>query len=134
MKMVSIIIAAYHREKELFQLIKSLNKLNYSKKKLVIYIVIDGFKILKKSLELLEKQIFPISRTLCEPFLTKKKIYPTFSKKNSVNNKLKLYLDILTYSDGKNSLFEISKKLNKSEAKIKKAIFKLKKMNLLQIQ
>jgi|TARA_B100001964_G_C14235126_1_gene602054 aminopeptidase-like protein len=96
--------------------------------------LMGGFKILKKSLELLEKQIFPISRTLCEPFLTKKKIYPTFSKKNSVNNKLKLYLDILTYSDGKNSLFEISKKLNKSEAKIKKAIFKLKKMNLLQIQ
>jgi len=92
-----------------------------------------GFKILKKTLELLEKQIFPVSKTLCEPFLTKRKIYPTISKKNSVNNKLKLYLDILSYSDGKNSSFEISKKLNFSEKKIEKAILKLKKMKLIKI-
>ena len=33
MREVGIIIPAYRREKELFQLLKSLNKLNYSKKK-----------------------------------------------------------------------------------------------------
>ena len=93
----------------------------------------ESLNIFKKNILLLEKQVFPISKTLCEPFLTKKKIYPTISQKNSINKKLKLYLDILTYSDGKTSLLEISNKLKKPEKNIKKTIYELSKLKLVRI-
>ena len=85
----------------------------------------ESLNIFKKNILLLEKQVFPISKTLCEPFLTKKKIYPTISQKNSINKKLKLYLDILTYSDGKTSLLEISNKLKKPEKNIKSFVLSI---------
>ena len=40
-----------------------------------------GYRFVKQVINCLEKQIFPKSKTFCEPFLTKKKIYPTLSKK-----------------------------------------------------
>ena len=37
----------------------------------------------------------------------KRGLYPLISKKNSHNNQLKLRMDIISYSDGKKSIFEI---------------------------
>ena len=61
-----------------------------------------GFEFVKEVIETLEKQMFPKSKTLCEPFLSKKKIYPTLSKKGSVSTSLSKKLEYLSHCDGKN--------------------------------
>ena len=78
----------------------------------------ESFKVLKKSIETLLENKYPKSKILGEPFMSKRGLYPTISKKNNVYISGKL-LDFLQYSDGKNDLFSISKliKLNMSETK-----------------
>ena len=78
----------------------------------------ESFKVLKKSIETLLENKYPKSKILGEPFMSKRGMYPTISKKNNVYTSGKL-LDFLQYSDGKNDLASISKliKLNMSETK-----------------
>lgn len=78
----------------------------------------ESFKVLKKSIETLLENKYPKSKILGEPFMSKRGMYPTISKKNNVYISGKL-LDFLQYSDGKNDLASISKliKLNMSETK-----------------
>ena len=86
-----------------------------------------GYRFVKQVINCLEKQIFPKSKTFCEPFLTKKKIYPTLSKKGSVDKTIKKKLEYLSYCDGKKSTIEISNKLNVDEKNSKKNITVFKK-------
>ena len=44
-------------------------------------------------------------------FLNKRNLYPTLSKKN-IDDELKNLLDIIAYSNGKRSVFQISNILN----------------------
>ena len=78
----------------------------------------ESFKVLKKSIETLVENKYPKSKVLGEPFMSKRGMYPTISKKNNVYISGKL-LDFLQYSDGKNDLSSISKliKLNMTETK-----------------
>tara|TARA_Y100001970_G_C14249269_1_gene870593 strand:- start:3590 stop:4858 length:1269 start_codon:yes stop_codon:yes gene_type:complete len=92
-----------------------------------------GYNFAKQVINCLEQQIFPKSVTFCEPFLTKKKIYPTISKKGSVNKTLSKKLEYLSYCDGKKSAMEISIKLNLSEKNSKEILRFLKKNNLVKI-
>ena len=92
-----------------------------------------GFIFVKQVIECLEKQTFPKSKTYCEPFLSKKKIYPTLSKRGSVDKELSKKLDYLSYCDGKNSLIEISNKMNLNTKDSKKILYFLKKNNLIKL-
>jgi len=92
-----------------------------------------GFRFAKQVIECLEKQIFPKSRTFCEPFLSKKKIYPTLSKKGSVDKTLSKKLEYLSYCDGKKSFIEISNKLNLDVKHSKEILKFLKKNNLIKL-
>ncbi len=92
-----------------------------------------GYRFVKQVINCLEKQIFPKSKTFCEPFLTKKKIYPTLSKKGSVDKTIKKKLEYLSYCDGKKSTIEISNKLNIDEKNSKKILQFLKKNNLIKL-
>ena len=92
-----------------------------------------GYRFVKQVINCLEKQIFPKSKTFCEPFLTKKKIYPTLSKKGSVDKTIKKKLEYLSYCDGKKSTIEISNKLNVDEKNSKKILQFLKKNNLIKL-
>lgn len=71
-----------------------------------------SFEILKNVIDSLEICAYPKAKNKCEPFLTKKNMYPTISKKNNIEKHLKNILDILAYSNGKRSIFEISIILN----------------------
>ena len=71
-----------------------------------------SFEILKNVIDSLEICAYPKAKNKCEPFLTKKNMYPTISKKNNIEKNLKNILDILAYSNGKRSIFEISIILN----------------------
>ncbi len=70
-----------------------------------------GYNVLRKSLEALENNCFPETNMLCEPQLSKRNLYPTISIKNSTKN-LRLMMDLISYSDGNNSLLDIANKIN----------------------
>ena len=78
-----------------------------------------SLKLVKKIIGEIEKQNFPVATNFCEPFLTKKNMYPTISKSGSVNNKIRKLLDFLSFCDGKNSVLQIQyfTKLNTSDVR-----------------
>ena len=80
------------------------------------------FRLLKQSIKNFQKNIYPISTYLCEP-TWERNLYPTLSRDKTparVNN----IMDFLQYSDGKNSLDEISKKIElKKQSVVKFIIF-----------
>lgn len=90
-----------------------------------------SFEIFKKIIDVFELKPFPKAKTMCEPFLTKRNLYPTLSKKSNINNELKNLLDILAYSNGKRSIFSISNILNLELEKCIEILKKLKKHNLI---
>ena len=71
-----------------------------------------SFEIFKNIIDTLEFIPFPKAKTKCEPFLTKRNLYPTLSKKKNIDDGLKNLLDVMAYSNGKRSVFQISNILN----------------------
>ncbi len=84
-----------------------------------------SFEIFKNIIDIFELTLFPKSKTKCEPFLTKKNLYPTLSTKRHIDYELKNLLDFLAYSNGKRSVFQISNILN---LEIKSCLEILKKL------
>ncbi len=90
-----------------------------------------GFNVIKKALQIIHNKRFPKSKVLCEPFLTKRKLYPTLSRADNKNIKASNFLDFLQYSDGNNSLEKISLLIKIDMKRIKKIYQNLKKYNLI---
>ena len=91
--------------------------------------VTGGFKVAKTAIEILLKNIYPKSKLICEPQMSKRGLYPILSTKN--NNKLaRGYMDFLQYSDGTNSLKKISNLINMEFEDTEKIYYKLKKHSL----
>ena len=70
-----------------------------------------GYLVLKKTLELIEKNKIYKTNILCEPQLSKKGLYPSISIKNK-NLETRRLLDIISYCDGEHSLLDIAEKIN----------------------
>ncbi len=89
----------------------------------------DSFRLIKDIIEKFDKEIIPISTFKCEPFLSKRKLYPTISTGKIAKSNRQL-LDFLMYSDGNNRISDIEKKIkiNKKEAK---KIYEILKKNKL---
>ena len=68
----------------------------------------ESFNILKKAIIILMKKKYPITTTTCEPFMSKRNLYPTISKKDNSYASENM-LNFLQYSDGRNDLKKISK-------------------------
>lgn len=90
-----------------------------------------SFEIFKNIIDALELAAFPKAKNKCEPFLTKKNLYPTLSTKSHIDNDLKNLLDFLAYSNGKRSVFQISNILNLKLKSCIEILEKLKKHNLI---
>ena len=71
-----------------------------------------GLETMKKIVDALEHYYFPKYKIFCEPNLSKRNMYPSLSKKNSVNRDTKTMLDLLTWADGNHSLIDIAEKIN----------------------
>lgn len=71
-----------------------------------------GLETMKKIVDALEHYCFPKYKIFCEPNLSKRNMYPSLSKKNSVNRDTKIMLDLLTWADGNHSLIDIAEKIN----------------------
>ena len=86
-----------------------------------------GYRVIKQAISILQNQSFPKSTILCEPFLTKRNLYPTLSTKKKLGREIKKITNFIQYADGKNSLEKISKK-------IKINIRETKKINSLLVK
>ncbi len=89
-----------------------------------------GFRVAKTSIEILQQMIIPKSRILCEPFMSKRNMYPTTSFKNNSKETDKV-MDFLQYADGTNTLEQISYKIKISVTHCKTIYKRLKKENLI---
>tara|TARA_B100001250_G_scaffold413751_1_gene448938 strand:- start:858 stop:2165 length:1308 start_codon:yes stop_codon:yes gene_type:complete len=109
----------YHTSKDNLSLIsqKSLN---------------DSLKVLIELIDCCEISLFPRLTTYCEPSLSKRNLYPTTSKFDSVSKNLKLRKDILAFSNGQRSIFEISNILNSDISLVKNEVKVLIKNKLLR--
>jgi aminopeptidase-like protein len=72
-----------------------------------------SFNVIQNIIDVLELGIYPKSKTLCEPFLSKSKLYHDVSQKDLYSdNQTKLRTNIIAYANGKRDIFEIAKILN----------------------
>ena len=70
----------------------------------------------------IEKNMYPKSLTIGEAFLSKRKLFPSIGKSVNTNN---LYQNITSYSDGTNSINDLSNLCRQPIKTVKKAIKKL---------
>ena len=89
-----------------------------------------GYNIVKKVIKDIENDFYPKSKTACEPFMTKKKLYPLFGggkrKKNIIQ-----FMNLISYSDGDTPISKIAE-INKLSFKKCLKIFKyLEKKSLI---
>ncbi len=79
-----------------------------------------GFNVARESIKILQKRNYPQSRLKCEPYMSKRGLRSTLSKKNSTNKFMKSMMDFLQYADGTNSLQSISSLIMVDYKKVKK--------------
>ncbi len=95
-----------------------------------------SFKLILKTIKIFQKKIIPFSRYKCEPNMGKRGLYPLISRSSYVNEKhynIKNFMDFLQYSDGKNDLEDISKRLNISMNEVKKIFLTLKNKKIIEV-
>ncbi len=93
----------------------------------------QSFNIMKESIELIQSTIYPKTKVICEPFLTKRNLYPEVNiKGRKFKNKTKLILDFLQYSDGKTDITKISKKIKCKYNEAKEIYNYLTKIKLVE--
>lgn len=70
-----------------------------------------GYCVIKKAIEAIESNKKYRASVMCEPQMSKRKLYPTLSTKKS-GEEVKLMMDFISLCDGKNSLLQIAESLN----------------------
>lgn len=70
-----------------------------------------GYWVLRKILELIEKNRTYKSKFLCEPQLSKRNLYPTLSTKKTAEQVMTM-MNFISFCDGEHSLLDISEKIN----------------------
>ena len=90
-----------------------------------------SFNLYKSCIEQIENNILPISTIPCEPQMSKRGLYPTISTKKS-GLKVRKMMDILSLSDGNNSVNDLSNILNINTKYIYKTLKMLKKNKLIK--
>ena len=94
--------------------------------------LLGGFKIVKSSIEDILKLKIPKSKIICEPHLSKYKLYNSINFKDQKNLSMNL-LNFLQYSDGKNTIEDISQIINLNNRECQKIVSVLKKNKLILI-
>lgn len=92
-----------------------------------------GFELIKKCLEAIEFNFYPITKIKGEPFLSKRKLARAINEEyeHSISKKIS---DMLTYCDGKNDLIDIAEKLDIPVWKLYDICLILKKNKLINSQ
>ena len=92
-----------------------------------------GYNLIKDIITIIECNFYPLSITRCEPNLGKRNLYPTTSKKDAYTKEFKYMMEILTWSDGKNSLLDISEKLDLQLWKLLPIVKRLKLKGVIKL-
>ena len=71
-------------------------------------------------------------KIFCEPQLGKRQLYPNLSKKNNTDKQVNKMMDLMTWSDGKNSLLEIAEIIDFPIWELEEVLKKLKKYDLIE--
>ena len=91
----------------------------------------NSLKVFMEIIESFELGIYPKYKFECEPQLGKRGLYPNTSRIGVYTN-IKDRMNFLAYSDGKNNLFEIARKLDKPLNILLEEYRLLKKHNLIK--
>jgi aminopeptidase-like protein len=70
-----------------------------------------GYWVLRRALELIDKNNIYKVNFLCEPQMSRRGLYPTLSKKNS-DQQIRLMMNFMSFCDGEHSLLDIAEKIN----------------------
>jgi aminopeptidase-like protein len=104
----------------------SLDNLNFINEKSLK----NSLKVSKLLISYIEKSYFPKSRIVCEPFMTKRNLYPTL---NFVNKKPdRKILDVLNYCDGSNNIDQISYFTKINKKKVLTCVNQLKRLKIVK--
>ena len=90
----------------------------------------DSYNLIKKIILNFDKFIIPFSKIICEPHLSKRKLYPSISSGN-IGKYHRNIINFLNYSDGKNNLKMISHLIKIDIKEVKKIYHKLIKHKLI---
>jgi aminopeptidase-like protein len=92
----------------------------------------DSIKVYKKIILELENSIFPVTKIICEPKLSKRNLYP-YINRNGNKNLGNDILNFLTYADGQNSLIDIFENIKVKKKKFNKILNILLKKKLINL-
>ena len=91
--------------------------------------LIKSFEVINDIINSFVLGVIPYNKKYCVPHLSKYNLYPTISSKdNYKNNDVREITDLLSYSDGKSNIFEISSKINLELNKLLKHFKNIKKI------
>ena len=108
----SIMRTKYHEYEEYHTSLDSLGRVVTSKG------LSGGYNVIKKAIKAIENNCFPLTKINGEPYLAKRDLYPKTSKfefeyrKEDSPTDLDVMMDLISLSDGKNSLITIAEKIN----------------------
>jgi aminopeptidase-like protein len=91
-----------------------------------------SYRFAKTAISILLKKTIPKNKILCEPMMSKRNLYPHISTSN-IPKITKKIMDFLQYSDGKNDLNKIAKKINIKIKEVKKINRILLKEKLIEV-
>ncbi len=110
--------AEYHSSKDNFDLVTAEG-------------LAGSFRVMKSIIRALEFGIYPRVNVLCEPQLGKRGLYPNTSKIYKDKHPAQLRMDIISYCDGKLSVFDIAKVLKTNLSFILDELLILARENLI---
>lgn len=94
----------------------------------------EGFNALQKIIEALNENFYPVTNIICEPFLSKRNLYPTINDKagSKIDNLSRLIIDTLSWCDGNHDIIDIAEKIRVPVWKLYPIISILKKSKLIK--
>ena len=95
----------------------------------------QSFYFFQDCVRIIEASQFPKVKVLCEPFMSKKGLYPTISGKSDTkyHQQVREMMSVLSYCDGIKSLKEIAKICKLSDTNVYSILKKLKKSKVIKI-
>jgi len=91
-----------------------------------------GYSVLKKAIEIIEKNVVPKINFLGEPQLSKRGLYPKISTKKS-GLEVRSMMNLISYCDGKLSLLEIAKLIEEPFWDLEPIVYNLVDNDLMSI-
>lgn len=90
-----------------------------------------AFEVMRRSIELFERNYIYRMTCYCDPQLGKRGLYPTISQKDSYG-KLAAMMNFIAYADGTNDLLDVSEKIQVSALELADIADKLESFNLVE--